>query len=122
MAATIYDRPGEVNGVRVGQGNTFALMRLALPEHRELVKRRAQASKERIVPVYDQDHWDEVGQIIGEAIAGERPVQIFEWDPANGTKTLCVGIVRQRGVQMFIETPEGVRRLEPQRIVGVEWV
>ena len=66
--------------MHIGEGNIFAAMRLALPEHGALIARRRRRDGVRRPPAYAEDHWEEIDRAVSEALAERAPVRVTVFD------------------------------------------
>lgn len=109
--------------MQVGFGNMFGMMRLMLPEHRDLMGERDLREGRRAMPVFSEDHWEELQRRVAQALRTRERVRVRVWDARLGREADAGrGALAIRGAALGIEDAGGWRRIDPGTIVQVDSV
>jgi hypothetical protein len=106
--------------MRAGCGNTFGMMRLMLPEHRDVMGERDVRAGRGARPAFSEDHWDELQRRVTQALRTRERVRVRVWDVRQGREVDAgSGTLVTRGAVLGIEDGTGWRRLDPGTVVQV---
>lgn len=99
------------------------MMRLMLPEHRDAMDERDARAGRLAMPVFSDDHWEEVQRRVAQALRTREPVRIRVWDARRGCEVdVGSGALVVRGDVVGIEDGTGWRRLDLGMIMRVRSV
>ena len=101
-------------------GNIFEAMRMILPEHRILMDQLDHFAVPRKQPELTEDAWDEMRYTISEAIEQRQRARITLFGQREDT--VIEGIPVIANGRLMLETKEGMRMLNAEKVIGTELV
>lgn len=104
--------------MKITDGNLFAAMRLVLPEHRALMKQREKEAAKQNFPALAEDEREEMEYILEEALIRGEKVQVTLFAPYGNL--ILEGIPRMKRDQLYIQTEEGLHKVDTARVIRLE--
>lgn len=114
MAVTIR---GE-GAVRIDEGNIFELMRLVLPEHREMMERMKKKMQVHKIPVLAEDKMEQMQYTLQDALENEQPIRVTLYNPFEDE--IHEGIPIMKGNKLYLSNGAGMLPLVIEEIKCLE--
>jgi len=102
----------------INDGNIFESMRMALPEHRELMEQAKKARTKRKPPQLSEDEISEMQYVLSEAMEAGKQVRITIFEPNHDSS--LAGIPMILGGSLRIQTETGIYPVILSKVVRLE--